>query len=90
MRRAESPAPSIELFGMASNPIERPPIMDPNALWDLEAIAAWASYDSITKAREMVSDPDFPRPVRILGPTSHPRWWAGEVWEWARSKRPAS
>lgn len=64
-------------------------IMDPNALWDLEAIAAWGRYGD-TQVRKIVSDPDFPRPVRILGDNSHPRWWAGEIWEWARSKRRAS
>jgi hypothetical protein len=64
--------------------------MHPEALWDLEAIAAWGCYESITKAREITCQPGFPPPVRILGETSHPRWWAGEVWEWARSRRRAS
>jgi predicted DNA-binding transcriptional regulator AlpA len=74
---------------MSANPIDRPPIMDPNALWGVADIEAWSGFGE-TKARQMVCEPDFPRPVKLLGDTSHPRWWAGEVWEWARSKRRAS
>lgn len=70
---------------MSSRPLEQP-IMHPEALWDVEAIRAWARYEE-TQVRKMLSDPDFPKPVRILGDTSHPRWWAGEVWEYVKGKR---
>src|SRR5687767_5752808 len=68
---------------VSSRPPE-PPIMHPEALWDLQAIKAWARYKSDTQARAMVSDPEFPRPVRILGDASHPRWIAGEVWDFVK------
>lgn len=74
---------------MSSRPIEQP-IMHPEALWDLAAIMAWCRYGE-TQARKVVGDPDFPRPQRLLGPDSDPRWLAGDVWAWrARKATPAS
>jgi predicted DNA-binding transcriptional regulator AlpA len=70
---------------MSSRPIENP-IMHPEALWDLAAIMAWARYGE-TQARKMVADPAFPRPVRLLGDSSDPRWIAGEVWRFKEAKR---
>lgn len=72
---------------MSSRPVDI--VMHPEALWDLEAIMIWGRYEE-TQARKLTCDPDFPRPARLTGPGGHPRWWAGEIWEWARSKRPAS
>jgi len=72
---------------MSSRPIEQP-VMHPEALWDLAAIMAWGCYKE-TQARKMVNDPDFPRPAHVLGPTSHPRWVAGEIWAWRRAKQAA-
>lgn len=70
---------------MSSRPIEQP-LMHPEALWDLGAIMAWARYGE-TQARKIVADPEFPKPVRVLGETSDPRWFAGEVWAFVRAKR---
>lgn len=72
---------------MSSRPIETP-IMHPEALWDLAAIMAWARYGE-TQARKLVADPEFPRAVRVLGPSSDPRWVAGEVWAFVKAKRAA-
>lgn len=62
--------------------------MHPEALWDLADIIAWSGFKE-TKARQMVADPDFPKPVRLFGDVGDPRWWAGEVWAFARAKRAA-
>ena len=64
------------------------PIMHAEALWSLEDIRAYFRYEE-TQARKIVSQPGFPSPLRPLGPSSHPRWVAGEVWAWARQKRAA-
>lgn len=70
---------------MSSRPIEQP-IMHPEALWDLGAIMEYMRYGE-TQARKVTSDPDFPRPVRVLGPSSDPRWLAGEIWAFVRARR---
>ena len=72
---------------MSSRPIEQP-IMHPEALWDLGCIMAYARYGE-TQARKVIADPEFPRPVRVLGAASDPRWLAGEVWAFVRSRRAA-
>lgn len=73
---------------MSSRPIDHP-IMHPEALWDLAAIIAWSRFGE-TKAREMVKDPDFPKPVRLFGDNGDPRWVAGEVWEYRKRKGPTA
>lgn len=70
---------------MSSRPIEQP-LMHPEALWDLACIRVWSRYGE-TKVREMLADPEFPRPVRIFGDAGDPRWIAGEVWEFVKARR---
>lgn len=60
----------------------REPIMHPEALWDINAIGAWAGYGR-TQARKIVCIPGFPKPKRLLGEKSDPRWRAADVWAWA-------
>ena len=56
-------------------------------LLSLEAIAEYADY-SITQARKMVAQPDFPSPVRLWD-GAHPRWIAREVMEWCEGRKAA-
>jgi hypothetical protein len=60
-------------------------IMHPEALWCLADVAVYFRRGE-TKARQIVSQPGFPKPVRLLGPDSHPLWRAGDVWEWVRQQ----
>lgn len=60
-------------------------IMHPEALWCLDDIATYIRRGE-TQARRFVSLPGFPAPVRILGPSSHPLWVAGQVWAFVRQQ----
>ncbi len=62
------------------------PIMHPKALWDIVAIMAYCRFGQ-TVVEKLVNAPDFPRPTRPTGPDGHPRWIAGEVWEFFEAKR---
>lgn len=64
------------------------PIMHPEALWSLADVAVYFRCQE-THARKLSAQPDFPRPVRFLGDRSYPRWFAGEVWAWAKDQRAA-
>lgn len=70
---------------MSSRPIEQP-IMHPEALWDRAAIMAYARYKE-TQINKVLADPEFPKPVRLLGEASDPRWLAGEIWAFVKAKR---
>ena len=55
------------------------------AYWDLGKIAACLSYGK-TKARQLTTRLDFPRPVRPGG-TGDKRWRAKDVLEWVETFR---
>ena len=57
-------------------------------LWSLEEVAQYTSY-GITVARRVVSQPDFPKPVRVYN-GAHPRWIAREVIEYCEAKKEAA
>lgn len=57
-------------------------------LWSLERVAEYSEY-SITNARRLVAQPDFPRPVRLFN-GAHPRWIAREVVEYCEAKKEAA
>ncbi len=58
-------------------------VMHPEALWCLADVATYIRRGD-TQARKFVSQPGFPAPKRILGPTSFPLWRAGDVWDYVR------
>lgn len=57
-------------------------------LWSLERVAEYSEY-SVTNARRLVAQPDFPRPVRLFN-GAHPRWIAREVIEYCEAKKEAA
>lgn len=57
-------------------------------LWSLEDICRELRY-SPTRAKQIVAQPDFPKPVRILD-RSHPRWVRVEVEEWVMARKEAA
>lgn len=57
-------------------------------LWSLERVAEYSEY-SVTNARRLVAQPDFPRPVRLFN-GAHPRWIAREVVEYCEAKKEAA
>lgn len=59
-----------------------------NKLWSVEDIADYASYCK-KSAWKMVSQPDFPKPIRVFN-GAHPRWEAHEVIEWVRQRKEAA
>ena len=63
-------------------------ILDPRKLWSLDEIAVYASYGR-TRIKEIVAQPDFPRPIRVLD-RSNPRWVAGEVMDYFLARREAA
>lgn len=67
---------------------EQPTLMHPEALWGFADVAAYFNKGE-TWARKIICQEGFPRPVKVLGPTSHPQWIAGEIWAWVRQRRAA-
>lgn len=57
-------------------------------LWGIEQVAEYACY-SITQARKLVAQPDFPAVVRLWN-GAHPRWIAREVVEWCEARKEAA
>lgn len=69
----------------------RAPVMHPEALWSVQSIAAWGDYEVNYVANVLVRLEGFPKPLRLVKETSHPRWRAGDIWEWAANRAsPAS
>jgi hypothetical protein len=62
------------------------PIFHPRALWSLEDIARYSQFSKSLLSGSVVCLPDFPSAIRVTE-TSHPRWLAGEVWEFFESKK---
>lgn len=58
-------------------------------LWSVEDIAAYTGH-GISRAWKLVYTPEFPKPVRIFGDRSHPRWVEREVGEFCEAKREAA
>lgn len=50
-------------------------------LWSIATIALYAELSHSHVAQKVVCQPDFPKPIRILG-TGKPRWKAGDVMQW--------
>ena len=50
-------------------------------LWSIATIAEYCELSASHVAQKIVCQPDFPKPIRILG-TGKPRWKAGEVMQW--------
>ena len=63
--------------------------LDPRELLDVDHIAAYAKLAASHVAQRIVTQPDFPAPIRPLGPRSHPRWVAGEVMGWFEARKAA-
>ena len=61
--------------------------MNDRALWGLAEVAEYASIGE-TRARKLVSQPDFPVPVRLWD-GAHPRWIAREVMDYCEARRAA-
>lgn len=59
--------------------------MHEEALWSVADIEAWSGFGE-TKARQLVAREGFPKPIRLFGPDSYPRWRAGDVWEFVRRR----
>ena len=58
-------------------------------LWSLATIAEYAELSASHIAQKVVCQPDFPRPIRILG-SGKPRWKAGDVMAWFEANQAAS
>lgn len=56
-------------------------------LWTVSDVALYVGYDERVVRDTIQHEPDFPKPVRALGPRSHPRWVPADVIEWAHSRR---
>lgn len=63
-------------------------ITHPRALWSIESIAKWGEYSISHTSQKIVTLPNFPRPIRILGDKGKPRWLAGEVMDFFEGLRP--
>jgi hypothetical protein len=61
------------------------PIFHERALWSLEDIALYSRFSVSLLRDKVVCLPDFPPAVRIT-PKAHPRWPAGQVWNFFESR----
>lgn len=68
--------------------MEEPLITHPRALWSIRTIAKWGEYSVSHTAQQIVTHPDFPKPIRVLGDKGKPRWMAGEVMAFFEGRRP--
>lgn len=56
-------------------------------LWSCADVAAYVSLSERVVVERLQHQPDFPRPVRLLGARSHPRWVPADVIEWAQQRK---
>lgn len=59
----------------------------PSRLWTSADVAQYVGLSERVVVERLQHQPGFPRPVRPLGPRSHPRWLPHDVIEWARARR---
>lgn len=57
-------------------------------LWSLEDVAENSRY-SLTVAKRIVAQPDFPKPVKLWN-GAHPRWVREEVEQWILARKEAA
>lgn len=56
-----------------------------NKLWSIDEIGRYVSYAD-RQVRKLVSQPDFPSPVRLFN-GAHPRWIEAEVREYCEARK---
>lgn len=56
-------------------------------LWGYDEIAAYAKAQKNYIANVVTLQPDFPKPIRPMGPKSHPRWIKSQVMEWYEARQ---
>jgi predicted DNA-binding transcriptional regulator AlpA len=59
-------------------------------LWDTSTMADRFKRTRKYVEEKIVSQPDFPAPVRLTGDGARPLWVASEVIAWAESRRQAA
>lgn len=73
---------------VAPGPTERTPSQNEQLLLSVSESAALLGVSQSRIYRLLAGDPSFPRPIRLLGPRSWPRWRRADLEAWVVSLQP--
>ena len=78
------PEPSIEALAAALRLVA----IGGRELWGFDEIAAYSKYERNYVVNVITSQPDFPKPIRVLPDgRGHPRYIASDVMAWFEGRK---